>query len=116
MSISLKSFGNENGIHSMLRPRSWWHALFEKYGARVDNEILCKLQENVAELYPEPTVIQCRKEGQEDDGGTYTVCNARAPWLVGLASQANLRMSRCYTKDDGDLEPWIFAFRVDKVP
>lgn len=38
---------------------------------------------------------------------------APQPWLVGRPGQ-ELREQRCITPANGELEPWMFAFTVDK--
>ncbi len=35
------------------------------------------------------------------------------PWLVGRPGQ-ELRQHRCITPANGEVEPWMFAFTVDK--
>ena len=53
----------------------------------------------------------CRQEGAAAEGGLFEVCVLEWPWLVGDAGQGNLRRDRCITPSDGNLEPWMFAFR-----
>ena len=42
LSISLKNNGAPRGEaqHTLLRPRAWWHSLFQKYGGGVNGEML----------------------------------------------------------------------------
>ena len=44
MSISLKSYQNA-GLHTLLRPRQWWEAMFEKHGAQPNRALVWALQE-----------------------------------------------------------------------
>lgn len=53
----------------------------------------------------------CRWEGDEMDGGTYEVCVVNNTWLVGKREQENVRRDRCITRQNGEMEPWFFAFR-----
>eukprot|EP00899_Mesostigma_viride_P023224 jgi/Mesvir1/4086/Mv24196-RA.1 len=53
----------------------------------------------------------CRMEGSREDGGLYEVCVVDNKWLVGRREQENLRLDRCITPANNDLEPWFFSFR-----
>ena len=44
MSISLKSYQNA-GLHTLLRPRQWWEAMFKKHGAQPNRALVWALQE-----------------------------------------------------------------------
>jgi ubiquinone/menaquinone biosynthesis C-methylase UbiE len=44
LSISLKSHFNEQ-LHTLLRPRQWWEAKFQKYGAVTDKTLVWALQD-----------------------------------------------------------------------
>ena len=55
LSISLKGHtkatannDDEAHRHTMLRPREWWHAIFRKHGAVVNEEMLWAMQEKVS--------------------------------------------------------------------
>lgn len=39
------------------------------------------------------------------------VCIVDDTWLVGKPEQANVRVDRCITTENDELEPWFFAFR-----
>ena len=112
LSISLKNNGAPRGEakHSLLRPRAWWHSLFQKYGAVVNEEILWAMQEKDLQ-YTTEKQENCRKEGDESDGGLFEVCSVSNTWLVGKREQRNVRSHRHVTTENGELEPWFFAFR-----
>lgn len=109
LSISLKSHKNED-LHTYLRSRTFWENLFSSHGA-VHNPVLKNiLQDSMRNVFPvihDRDLHDCREEGHEQEGGKYRCCLVRSPWLVGLGV---LRQHRAVTPDDGDFEPWMFAF------
>eukprot|EP00854_Cymbomonas_tetramitiformis_P018816 gene18816-22481_t len=109
MSISLKSV--TDGKHTLLRPRSWWHAIFKKHGAEVNRPLLRALQLTNKSVYPVPSPTQCQYPGNAKDGGVYACCSIQNVWLVGLAAQQNVRNFRYITLANGEIEPWYFVFR-----
>ena len=111
LSISLKNNGAPKGEaeHTLLRPRVWWHKLFQKHGAVVNEEFLWAMQEKDSQYITE-NQKNCRQEGDESDGGLFEVCSVSNTWLVGKREQRNVRMHRSVT-ENGELEPWFFAFR-----
>lgn len=117
LSISLKGHtkatadkDDEAHRHTMLRPREWWHNIFRKHGAVVNEEMLWAMQEKDFS-YVGDKLGDCRWEGKQDDGGLYEVCNVDNKWLVGKREQENLRRDRCITNANKELEPWFFSFR-----
>ena len=112
LSISLKNNGAPKGEaeHTLLRPRVWWHKLFQKHGAVVNEEFLWAMQEKDSQYITE-NQKNCRQEGDESDGGLFEVCSVSNTWLVGKREQRNVRMHRSVTTENGELEPWFFAFR-----
>ena len=117
LSISLKGHtkasadkDDEAHRHTMLRPREWWHNIFRKHGAVVNEEMLWAMQEKDFS-YVGDKLGDCRWEGKQDDGGLYEVCNVENKWLVGKREQENLRRDRCITNANKELEPWFFSFR-----
>lgn len=112
LSISLKNNGAPRGEaeHTLLRPRVWWHKLFQKHGAVVNEEFLWAMQEKDSQYITE-NQKNCRQEGDESDGGLFEVCSVSNTWLVGKREQRNVRMHRSVTTENGELEPWFFAFR-----
>jgi len=117
LSISLKSHtkvsatnNSEAFRHTLLRPRSWWHHLFERHGARVNHNLLLAMQE--ADIFTKGRTYDCRSEGDSRDGGEYEVCVINSTWLVGEPQQGNVREDRCIATASGELEPWFFAFTV----
>jgi len=117
LSISLKGHtkatadkDDEAHRHTMLRPREWWHAIFRKHGAVVNEEMLWAMQEKDSQYITE-NQKNCRQEGDESDGGLFEVCSVSNTWLVGKREQRNVRMHRSVTTENGELEPWFFAFR-----
>ena len=111
LSISLKNNGAPKGEaeHTLLRPRVWWHKLFQKHGAVVNEEFLWAMQEKDSQYITE-NQKNCRQEGDESDGGLFEVCSVSNTRLVGKREQRNVRMHRSVT-ENGELEPWFFAFR-----
>lgn len=84
ISISLKSHGNER-LHTLLRPRHWWEAKFQKHGARPNRALFWALQEKQVRFSRDKGELEsCRQEGVEDDGGKFEVC------LVKLVRQERL--------------------------
>lgn len=117
LSISLKGHtkvsaadSSEAHRHTLLRPRNWWHAIFERNGAKVNSELLWAMQEKDLS-YQTSDFKDCRWEGDGMDGGTYEVCVVNNTWLVGKREQENVRRDRCITRQNGEMEPWFFAFR-----
>jgi hypothetical protein len=58
-------------------PGEWWHALFRKHGAVVNEEMLWAMQEKDFSMKGDK-LKDCRWEGKQDDGGLYEVCLAGA--------------------------------------
>ncbi|KAL4430011.1 hypothetical protein ABPG77_004381 [Micractinium sp. CCAP 211/92] len=113
VSISLKSYQNK-GLHTLLRPREWWEAKFAAHGARPNRAVVWALQQKENSFSREKgDFTECAMDGSESDGGLYEVCVVQMPWLVGRPGQ-ELRQHRCITPANGELEPWMFAFTVDK--
>lgn len=117
LSISLKGHtkataenDQEANRHTMLRPRTWWEAIFTKYGAVPNREMSWAMQEKDT-MYTRENFRDCRWEGKQEDGGLYEVCIVDNKWLVGRREQENLRRERCITPANADLEPWFFSFR-----
>ncbi|KAL4430007.1 hypothetical protein ABPG77_004377 [Micractinium sp. CCAP 211/92] len=111
VSISLKSYENK-GLHTLLRPREWWEAKFAAHGARPNRPLVWALQQK-ENRFAEGELKSCAWEGSVQDGGLYRVCVVQLPWLVGRPGQ-ELRQHRCITPANGEVEPWMFAFTVDK--
>jgi hypothetical protein len=44
LSVSLKSYQN-GALHTLLRPRQWWEALFERHGAKPNRPLVWALQQ-----------------------------------------------------------------------
>lgn len=109
MSISLKTVTDNK--HTLLRPRSWWHAIFKKHGAEVNWSLLRALQLTNKSVYPVPSPTDCQYPGNVEDGGVYACCSINNVWLVGLAAQKNVRDFRYMTMANGEIEPWYFVFR-----
>ena len=84
--------------------------LFQKHGAVVNEEFLWAMQEKDSQYITE-NQKNCRQEGDESDGGLFEVCSVSNTWLVGKREQRNVRMHRSVTTENGELEPWFFAFR-----
>ena len=105
--------GSEAHRHTLLRPRHWWDAAFAAAGASVNAELVWGLQERDASAAGDrrERSAGCRWEGAAADGGEYEVCVVDRPWLVGAPEQGNLRRERCVTPANGELEPWLFAYR-----
>lgn len=117
MSISLKGHtkatadnDDEAHRHTMLRPRHWWDAKFMEHGAVPNKEMLWAMQEKDTSFTREQ-LTDCRWEGSQSDGGLYEVCIVDNKWLVGRREQGNLRLDRCITVANSELEPWFFAYR-----
>lgn len=117
LSISLKphtkvSADNdaEANRHTMLRPRSWWEAIFAKHGAEVNQPMLWAMQDK-DDTSEEKSKRDCRQAGSPTQGGRFEVCIVEDTWLVGRREQANVRKDRCITTHNQELEPWFFSFR-----
>jgi hypothetical protein len=95
--------------HTMLRPRKWWHTIFRKYGAEVNTLMTWAMQEK-DHSYKGNELYDCRQEGNESEGGLYEVCVVNNTWLVGNRQQAHVRLDRCITTSNNELEPWFFSF------
>jgi len=116
LSISLKGHtkasatnSSEASRHTMLRSREWWHDMFRKHGAIVNEALLWAFQEKDLS-YERSEYRNCRWEGTSMTG-KYEVCVVNnTTWLVGERQQENLRRERCITPSNGELEPWFFAF------
>jgi len=109
LSISLKSHQNEK-VHTYLRSRRWWEELFAKHGAVVHSALKSVLQETTHDVYPpinRSSLSDCRVEGESNEGGLYECCLVNNNWLVGLGVPHDIRG---VTTENGELEPWIFAF------
>lgn len=119
LSISLKphtktaaSNDTEAFRHTLLRPRDWWTALFEKHGARVNKSVLSAVQETYKPKISHLQAYDCKQTGYLEEGGLYDVCVLNNTWLVGEPEQANVRKDRCITTSNGEVEPWFFSFSV----
>jgi 2-polyprenyl-3-methyl-5-hydroxy-6-metoxy-1,4-benzoquinol methylase len=113
LSISLKSHQNEN-VHTYLRRREYWEDLFAKHGAVVHSPLKKVLQETTHDVYPpivRSTLTDCRMEGNPTQGGLYECCLVKNHWLVGLDIPRDIR---AVTTENGELEPWMFAFEKVK--
>ncbi|KAI3427120.1 hypothetical protein D9Q98_007057 [Chlorella vulgaris] len=112
ISISLKSHGNER-LHTLLRPRHWWEAKFQKHGARPNRALFWALQEKQVRFSRDKGELEsCRQEGVEDDGGKFEVCLVKLPWLMGIPGM-DYRQIRTITPANAEVEPWFFVFTKD---
>jgi hypothetical protein len=113
LSISLESHQNEK-VHTYLRRREYWENLFAKHDAVVHSPLKKVLQETTHDVYPpivRSTLTDCRMEGNPTQGGLYECCLVKNHWLVGLDIPRDIR---AVTTENGELEPWMFAFEKVK--
>ncbi|KAL4857085.1 Pre-mRNA-processing protein 40A [Chlorella vulgaris] len=108
LSISLKSIHNDE-LHTLLRPRARWEALFAEHGAVPNRALVWALQQKDIS-FTRDDYSDCRQEGDAEDGGRFEVCTVQQTWLVGATGQ-EVRPHRAITPANGELEPWMFAFR-----